>query len=730
MRKHLLLVMLLLLTVNTYAQKTETFNGTHYYLNAKRLYSSNGFEVNTKIVTVRLKSRSIESNLFQKIGRVIRANPLGYIDIEVPEQYQLLDFAKILLKLPEIDLVELNTIGKYGDIKNKTNTLSIVPNDSNYPAQWYLSQINMPSAWDVTTGGTCITVAVLDSGTDWSHNDLGLGTDTYQNIYTNSLEDTWSDQNNPSSGNHMDNDSNGFIDDWKGWNFSSNSNDVRTSNFHGTHVAGIISAKSNNNIGITGIAGGNNGSGSKLLPVCIGVNAPDGSVIDDAIYYAVSKGAKVIQLSLSVEESSAINSAIQHAIDNNVTVVCAAGNENGSVSFPARNSNVISVGATNQNDQKASFSNFGSNLVIAAPGTGIFSTQPSNSYGSSDGTSFSAPIVSGVIALMLSVNPSLTPANIKSILTSTADKVGGYSYINGRSNELGYGRINAHAALQQLTTPITGPNSFCTSQNYTTNNPSTSWSLTLLSGATASLSGTTGSSVTVSASGSGKAILYASRSVCESTVKVSKEINYGAPLKSLLSVRGTSSIGNPNQPGDYGIRYDGQNVCGVNNKAALTNIEWQVSSSVSSMQEGSMACAMDFPVGAGQTIRFGSAGTKSIRVRARNACGWSEWTDWAAFTVNVSGSGKFNYVYYPNPANNTINVGYSNSENKIMETRSKGGKPFSVKLYDDFGKVLINNSSDEGAEIQLDVRNLTNGTYYLHITSDGETEKKQVIVNH
>ncbi len=729
MRKHLLLVMLLLLTVNTYAQKTETFNGTNYYLNDKQLLDGNGFEVNTKVVTIRLKSRSITDKILTKIGKVIRANPLGYIDIEVPPQYQVLEFAKMLLKVPEIDFVELNTIGKYGNIKSSLRTLTLTPNDINYSAQWYLSRINMPSAWDLTTGGTCITVAILDSGTDWSHNDLGLGSDSYQNIYSNSLEDIWSDQNNPSSGDHVDSDANGFVDDWKGWNFVNNSNDVRTSNFHGTHVAGIISAKSNNSIGIAGIAGGNNGNGSKLLPICIGVDAPDGSVIDDAIFYAVSKGSKVIQLSLSVAENSAINSAIQYAIDNNVTVVCAAGNENGSVGFPARNVNVISVGATDTNDQRASFSNYGSSLVISAPGTDIFSTQLSNSYGSSDGTSFSAPIVSGVVTIMLSVNPLLTPANIKSILTSTADKVGGYNYISGKSNELGYGRINAYAALQQLAVPITGPNSFCASQNFTTNNPLTSWSLTPLSGESASLSSTIGSSVTVSSSGSGKAILFASHSVCESTVTVSKEISYGAPLKSLLSVRGTSSIGNPNQPGDYGIRYDGQNVCGGNNnKAGLTNIEWQVSPSASNMQEGSMACAMDYPFGAGQTIRFGSTGTKYIRVRARNACGWSDWTDWASFTVNVSGSGRLSY--YPNPASAVLNVGYENSADVSLERGSFGIQPFSVKLYDGFGKVIMNNRSNDGKTIQLGVQHLINGTYYLHITSNGDTEKKQVIINH
>ena len=131
-----------------------------------------------------------------------------------------------------------------------------------------------------------------------------------------------------------------------------------------------------------------------------------------------------------------------------MTVIAASGNSNTSVAYPANNSNVISVGATDQNDYKAPFSNYGSNLTIAAPGVGIYSTQLNNTYNSSDGTSFASPIVSGVVALMLSINPSMTPAQIKDALITTADKVGGYNYINGRSNELGYGRLNAYAAVK------------------------------------------------------------------------------------------------------------------------------------------------------------------------------------------------------------------------------------------------------------------------------------------
>jgi hypothetical protein len=133
-----------------------------------------------------------------------------------------------------------NTNGKY----------DFIPNDTYRSSQWHLSPINAYQAWDVTTGQSNIIVSIIDSGTDWSHSDLGTGSDNYQNIYLNPGEDVWSNPNNPSTGNGIDDDNNGLIDDWKGWNYSNNSNDVRTSYFHGTFVAGIVGAKTDNNHGI------------------------------------------------------------------------------------------------------------------------------------------------------------------------------------------------------------------------------------------------------------------------------------------------------------------------------------------------------------------------------------------------------------------------------------------------------------------------------------------------
>ncbi len=336
--------------------------------------------------------------------------------------------------------------------------------------QWYLSNKNAYSAWDISMGTLEVIVAVLDSGTDWTHQDIGMGANTYQSIYLNPNEDVWQNVNNPQTGNGVDDDNNGFIDDWKGWNFYGNNNDVRTTNGHGTRVAGII-------------AGGNNSQGARIMPVCVGVNAPDGAILEDAIIYAVNSGARIIQLSLTVARTNAIDAAIAFAIANDVVIVCASGNNHGiTVNYPASDQNIIAVGATTQNNTLAGFSNYGLDLDVVAPRVDILSTTLNNEYNIKDGTSFAAPQVSAVAALILSVNPCLTQSEVRYIIESTAQKVGGYSYTNtsGRPNgicdsQMGYGLVDAYAALQAAESYITGPTTVCsTGATFTINNLSAS----------------------------------------------------------------------------------------------------------------------------------------------------------------------------------------------------------------------------------------------------------------
>lgn len=344
-------------------------------------------------------------------------------------------------------------VGTYGEYSVSST------NDTYFDKQWYLSAINIYDAWSITMGNSNIVVAVLDSGVDWLHEDLGKGIEDYQNIFINPNEDIWTNENNPNTGNGIDDDNNGLIDDMKGWNFVKNNNDCRTNNYHGTFVSGIIAAKSNNNIGIAGIAGGNNNAGIKVLPYCVGTDSPESSILDDAIIQAVDNGARIIQLSLSVLHTSAVDAAIEYAEDKGVLIVCSSGNNyKNRISYPACHEYVLSVGAIGQNMKRASFSDYGQKLSVVAPGVDIYSTTLQNNYSFGNGTSFSAPQVSGVAGLVLSVNPELTAQQVRDIIESTAQKVRPdlYTYSNDGvhnngtwNNEMGYGLVDAYAAVKK-----------------------------------------------------------------------------------------------------------------------------------------------------------------------------------------------------------------------------------------------------------------------------------------
>ena len=414
------------------------------------VFNNKDYEIN-HIVTV--KYTDIVS--LQNKYTILRFNKLSYADIEVPENVPFESLIDELERDTNVIEISFNTYGEY---------TGFTPNDNRFSEQEYLSRIKVDSAWSITTGSSSIKIGILDSGVDWLHPDLGLGQDSYQNIFCNPGENDWTDPNNPNTGNHRDDDGNGFIDDYKGWGFINNTNNSRPlKNDHGTFVAGIIGAKTNNGIGISGITGGNNSSGVSLISYNVGDKDPDKSVIDDAIIAAVDAGCHIIQLSLSVDQDNPIDAALEYAQDNNVVVVCASGKVDANVlAYPASVPSVIAVGGIDQDDQRHDISPYGENLSVVAPSTGIISTTLSTRnypYTFNYGTSFAAPQVSAIIALMLSVNPALTCDEARYILESTASKVGPYeydihpSYPNGTWHEqVGYGLVNAYAAVMEART--------------------------------------------------------------------------------------------------------------------------------------------------------------------------------------------------------------------------------------------------------------------------------------
>ncbi|MFK8297910.1 S8 family peptidase [Capnocytophaga cynodegmi] len=424
---------------NTQA-RVVTFNGE-----VNLLQNGKYFLLDKQVVTVKLS----DNNVMPSNINIVRVNGLGYYDIKIPNNVNYEDYMNHLKSLRIFSVIEYNAMGKYN---GKTES-----NDKEFANQWYLSRIKVLNAWDTTFGEESIKVGVLDSGLDWTHKDIGLGKDSYQNVYLNYREDLWKDSNNPNTGDSQDNDKNGFIDDLKGWNFSNKSNDVRTRNSHGTQVTGIISAKTNNLEGISGIAGGKGKKGVQIIPVCVGVSSPESAIIDDAIIYAVDSGVRIIQLSLSVIQTDAIEKAIEYATQKGVLVICASGNNyKGELSYPASNRNVVAVGGTDKRDKRASFANYGHNLSVVAPAVDIYSTSLDDQYHSSDGTSFAAPQVSAVAALILSVNLSLTGKEVRDIIEKTAQKVGSYNYQNrgdkpngSWNNEMGYGLVDAYEAVKK-----------------------------------------------------------------------------------------------------------------------------------------------------------------------------------------------------------------------------------------------------------------------------------------
>ncbi len=305
-----------------------------------------------------------------------------------------------------------------------------IPNDPIYP-QWHTDKISAPAAWDATTGSAGVTVAVIDTGFTLNHEDLA-------GRWAPGGKDFIHNDNDPSAG--TDNPSGKGVS-------------------HGTMVAGLLGAATNNGVGIAGV-----NWQSPLLPLQALNDDGAGytSALTAAIDYAVSQGVKVINMSLGTTQSDFILQAmITKAINAGVVVVAAAGNcgdpatyqangcsSVGQMIYPASYPAVVAVGATDSSDNRASFSSYGPNLDIMAPGAGAIRTPiyPSGYSSSANGTSFAASIVSGIISLIRSQFPSASVSEVVDKLTQNADKVAGLGG-QGRTDFYGYGRVNARASV-------------------------------------------------------------------------------------------------------------------------------------------------------------------------------------------------------------------------------------------------------------------------------------------
>lgn len=283
----------------------------------------------------------------------------------------------------------------------------ITPNDSLYQRyQWNLPLIDTEKGWTINKGSEQITVGIVDTGVDLNHPDLKDQLVGGYNIVNENAEP---------------------LDDVG----------------HGTHVAGVVGALVNNNLGVAGMSWYN-----RIMPVKVLDETGAGSTysVAQGIIWATDNGAKVINLSLgNYAEANFLHDAIKYAYDHDVVIVAASGNDNTEQpGYPAAYPEVFAVGATDANKSKASFSNYGDYIDVAAPGVNIASTYPHNQYAALSGTSMASPHVTALAALIRSVNPALKNTEVMDIMRHTAQDIGP----KGQDKYFGYGLIDVVAALK------------------------------------------------------------------------------------------------------------------------------------------------------------------------------------------------------------------------------------------------------------------------------------------
>ena len=363
--------------------------------------------------------------------------------IAYTEPIEPFDLCKRLMENPDVEYATPEFIAK----------LSYTPNDPRYSTQNYLAPMKVAAAWDVTKGSKDVIVAIVDSGLDWAHEDLAA------NVFSNKKE---------IAGNGKDDDSTGYVDDVRGWDFVGSvslqeaasgilkpDNDAKGTCDsmnerlgHGTTVGGCAAGIGDNGKGIAGT-----GFGVTILPCKIGSDNPAFPGLlqgYQAIRYAADMGADIINCSWGGSGADpGGQEVIDYAISKGSVVVAAAGNDGVDTDvydmYPACFDGVLSVGATNNSDQVVGFSNYGWRITTFAPGQSILSSYPGNQYRAADGTSFSSPLVSGICALVKTIHSDWTPQQILMHIRGTSDAM---ASVPASRRPKYWGRVNAERAVK------------------------------------------------------------------------------------------------------------------------------------------------------------------------------------------------------------------------------------------------------------------------------------------
>jgi len=325
-------------------------------------------------------------------SRRIGQSPLRIVELPRGREMQAVATLK---RNPHIEFAELD----------RRVAPAAAPNDPYFGSSWHLAKINASTAWDSSTGSG-VTVAILDTGVDAAHPDL----------------------------------SSRIV---PGWNFHDNNSNTSDVHGHGSAVAGAAAATMNNAIGVAAIAGQ-----ARIMPIRIAdANAyAYWSTVAQGLTWAADNGARVANISyVGVAGSSAVQSAAQYMKNKGGLVVVCAGNNNRDEGI-APTTTMIPVSATDENDLKTSFSSWGGFVAMSAPGINVWTTQRGGTYGQWWGTSIASPVTAGVVALMMARKPTLSAAQVESLLYASAVDLGA----SGRDPVFGHGRVDAAAALRAV----------------------------------------------------------------------------------------------------------------------------------------------------------------------------------------------------------------------------------------------------------------------------------------
>ena len=375
--------------------------------------------------------------LAEDISILDEMDNLGLRLLSVPQGREL-EKAEDLKRSPLVEYAEPNYVVQIADAiaagpDYSFRVLDVEPNDPYFSSQWNLPKIEAPAAWNITTGSDRVIIAFVDSGVDLTHPELK------DKIWINTDE---------IADNGVDDDGNGKIDDVHGWDFVNWHGEPQDDYGHGTFVASIAAAETNNGLGMAGVSWG-----AEIMPIKVydewGVSYHWHTA--GGIEYAVDNGAKIINLSWTLKPDinpQPLQTAVNYAHSKGALVVAAAGDTfTRTIQYPAALDHVVSVAATNRDDGHPDFSTYNDKVDVAAPGTDILGIYLRGGYARLTSTHAAAPHVAGLAALIWSVNPTLTPGDVEDIIESTAVDLGE----PGRDDYFGYGRIDASAAVMTTT---------------------------------------------------------------------------------------------------------------------------------------------------------------------------------------------------------------------------------------------------------------------------------------